>query len=139
MRPNDRPATHRPRRDGSSGCSSRSAKSRPSPGWRQGEPTGPDRTTGTGRWRRSSPTPAINLPFELIRPPGRGFVGLTRVLARVHGLAELTQVLDRRPGPVPASGNDKAPAALVVGDPGHPGVPRLPGARAMARTLAEGL
>jgi tetratricopeptide (TPR) repeat protein len=60
----------------------------------------------------------MNLPFELLRPPGERFLGLRLLMPRVHGLAELERVLERRP---PATG---APAALVVGDTAHQGAVR---------------
>jgi hypothetical protein len=72
----------------------------------------------------------VNVPFELLRPPGGHYLGLDRLLPRVHSLAELARVLDRRP---PANGPR---TALVIGDPCHQGAKRLPHASQAASTLA---
>ena len=75
-------------------------------------------------------TATFNLPFELLRD-GDQYIGLDRVMPRVHGLAELMQVLDRQP---------TGSTALVIGDPAHDETtPRLAGAHESAEETSRRL
>ena len=68
----------------------------------------------------------INLPFEMVRIPGgrsqgnasdNSYLGLRRLMPRVHGLSEFARVLKRQPD------LNGARKALVVGNPLHQGFP----------------
>jgi tetratricopeptide (TPR) repeat protein len=76
---------------------------------------------------------SINWPLELLVGPDSRYIGLSKQIARVSSLGALSDILRRMP-PVGARRG-----AMIVGDPSHEGLPRLPGARNMANKLANEL
>ncbi len=81
-----------------------------------------------------SPCPlSVNWPLELLVDSNRRYVGLSKQIARVSSLGAVSEILGRTPPFGEARG------AMVVGDPSHEGLPRLPGARNIANRIANEL